>query len=52
MTKWKCSICGWIYELELGLPDMNIEPGTAFEDLPDTFRCPECGAMKKWFEVL
>jgi rubredoxin len=49
MAKWKCGICGWIYDSELGLPEKNIEPNTPFESLLEDFRCPECGAMKKWF---
>lgn len=52
MTKWKCTLCGWIYDPQHGLPEKNIKPGTSFEDIPEDFRCPECGAMKKWFEVL
>lgn len=52
MSKWKCTICGWIYDPEIGLPEENIEPGIAFENLDDGFRCPPCGAMKKWFEVM
>lgn len=52
MTKWKCTICGWIYDSEKGLAEKKIAPGTAFENLPEDFRCPECGAMKKWFKVL
>jgi rubredoxin len=49
MTKWKCSICGWEYDHEQGLPKKNIAPGTSFENLPDDFKCPKCGATKKWF---
>jgi rubredoxin len=49
MTKWKCNICGWTYDSELGLPEKNIPPNTSFESLSDDFRCPKCGAMKKWF---
>ncbi|UCF07321.1 MAG: rubredoxin [Thermoplasmata archaeon] len=52
MRKWKCSICGWIYDPEKGLADKGIGPGTSFEDLPGTFRCPQCGAMKKWFKMV
>lgn len=52
MTKMKCTICGWIYDPEKGIPKMGIEPGTPFEELPDDFRCPECGAVKKWFSPL
>jgi rubredoxin len=49
MTKSKCTICGWIYDSEKGYPQGNIKPNTSFEMLPKKFRCPECGAMKKWF---
>jgi rubredoxin len=50
MDKWKCTICGYIYDQVDGDPDSEIAPGTAFEDIPDNWRCPLCGAMKKWFE--
>jgi rubredoxin len=50
MQKYVCSICGWVYDPEEGLPDEGIEPGTPFDDLPDDFVCPECGADKELFE--
>ncbi|HEQ78758.1 MAG TPA: rubredoxin [Euryarchaeota archaeon] len=50
MGKMYCTICGWIYDSASGLPKKNIDPGTKFEKLPDDFRCPKCGAMKKWFK--
>jgi len=37
---------------EVGVPDMDILPGTPFEDLPDSFECPECGAGKEDFELV
>ncbi len=49
MTKWKCTICGWTYDEEAGLANKNINPGTAFSDIPENFRCPKCGAKKKYF---
>ncbi|UCE36024.1 MAG: rubredoxin [Thermoplasmata archaeon] len=52
MTKYKCTICGWIYDPEAGLPDQGIDPGTPFENISESFRCPECGAKKKWFEKI
>lgn len=52
MQKWKCSICGWIYDPETGVESDNIEPGKAWEDVDDEFRCPKCGAVKKWFQPL
>ena len=50
MDKYRCTVCGYIYDPELGDEDGGIEPGVAFEDLPDDYRCPLCGAMKKYFE--
>jgi flavin reductase (DIM6/NTAB) family NADH-FMN oxidoreductase RutF/rubredoxin len=52
MAKYKCSVCGYIYDPEKGDPDSNIAPGTAFEDLPDDWSCPVCGAAKSDFEKL
>lgn len=46
MKKYVCDICGWVYDPTVGIPEEGIEPGTAFEDLPDDFVCPECGAGK------
>ncbi len=49
MAKWECTICGWIYNEDVGDPDEGIEPGTKFEDIPDDFVCPDCGAGKSDF---
>ena len=49
MQKYKCEICGYIYNPEEGDSDSGISPGTAFEDLPDNWVCPECGAGKEEF---
>ncbi|MBP2145757.1 rubredoxin [Methanofollis sp. W23] len=49
MTKYKCSICGHIYDPAKGEPGQGIEAGTAFADLPDDWRCPVCGAVKAKF---
>ena len=35
MQKWVCTICGYVYDPEVGDPEGGIDPGTAFEDLPD-----------------
>ena len=48
MQKYKCP-CGYIYDPELGDPDSGIEPGTAFEDIPDDWECPVCGLSKDMF---
>ncbi len=50
MTRYVCSICSYVYDPEVGDPDAGIEPGTKFEDLPDDWVCPECGAIKEQFE--
>jgi rubredoxin len=50
MTKWRCTVCGYIYDPEEGDPESGIEPGTSFEELPDNWVCPICGATKDQFE--
>ena len=49
-ARYVCSICGYIYDPEKGDPDGGIAPGTAFEDIPDSWTCPICGAEKAKFE--
>ncbi|MHA1718818.1 MAG: rubredoxin [Promethearchaeota archaeon] len=49
MAIWVCSVCGWEYNEDEGLPDDGFEPGTKFEDLPEDFECPVCGAPKSDF---
>ena len=48
--KYVCELCGWEYDEEVGSPENGIEPGTSFEDLPEDFVCPLCGAGKEDFE--
>lgn len=52
MAKYKCGVCGYIYDPELGDPDGGIKPGTPFEKLPDGWICPVCGAAKDQFEKI
>ena len=52
MKKYRCKVCGWIYDEAKGNPDNGIAPGTRFEDLPAEFICPLCGAPKEEFEVV
>jgi flavin reductase (DIM6/NTAB) family NADH-FMN oxidoreductase RutF/rubredoxin len=52
MKKYKCLMCGYIYDPAVGDPDNGVEADTAFEDLPDGWVCPECGAGKDEFEPL
>jgi flavin reductase (DIM6/NTAB) family NADH-FMN oxidoreductase RutF/rubredoxin len=52
MAKYKCSVCGYIYDPELGDPDSGIKPGTPFEEIPNDWVCPVCGASKDQFEKI
>lgn len=47
--KYVCDLCGWVYDEEEGLPEMGIEPGTAWEDVPEDFECPLCAVGKDQF---
>lgn len=50
MSRYECTVCGYIYDPAVGGPDGNIPPGTPFESLPDTWLCPVCGAPKSDFK--
>lgn len=50
MKKYRCPTCDYIYDPALGDPEADIAPGTAFEDLPDDWVCPDCGEPKEEFE--
>ena len=52
MEKWECLVCGYIYDPAEGDPEGGIPPGTPFEELPDDWVCPQCGAAKEMFEKL
>ena len=52
MVKYECTVCGYIYDPGLGDSDGGIVPGTAFEDTPDDWVCPVCGAVKSEFEMV
>ncbi len=47
--KYVCELCGWVYDEETGDPDNGIEAGTRFDELPEDFECPLCGAGKDSF---
>jgi len=49
MKKYVCDVCGYIYDPEAGDPDNGVGPGTAFENVPDDWVCPVCGADKDQF---
>ena len=48
-AKYQCGPCGYTYDPEKGDPDSGIAPGTAFEDLPDDWKCPRCKQSKDKF---
>lgn len=50
MSNWQCTVCGYVYVPDEGDPQGGIDAGTAFEDLPDDWVCPVCGAPKEAFE--
>jgi len=50
VKKYECTVCGYIYDPAKGDPDNGVAPGTAFEDLPAGWTCPDCGAEKDMFE--
>lgn len=52
MEKWECLVCGYIYDPAVGDPTQGVKPGTKFEDIPDTWVCPECGVTKDNFKKL
>jgi len=52
VKKWECIVCGFIYDEEEGLPDEGIEPGTAWENVPEDWICPDCGVGKEDFEMV
>ncbi|MFO7749828.1 MAG: rubredoxin [Desulfobacteraceae bacterium] len=49
MKKYVCDLCGYVYDPAAGDPDNGVDPGTSFDDLPDDWECPVCGASKEDF---
>ena len=52
MAKYECTVCGYLYDPELGDPDGGVKQGTPFEEIPDDWVCPVCGASKSEFEKI
>lgn len=48
--RFVCMLCMYVFDEALGDPDSGIAPGTLWEDIPDDWRCPQCGASKSFFE--
>lgn len=51
MARYQC-VCGWIYDEAKGYPEGGIAPGTKWDDVPDDFTCPDCGAGKDFFNKM
>ncbi|RZS36460.1 rubredoxin [Herbihabitans rhizosphaerae] len=52
MKVYRCEVCGFEYDEAQGWPDEGIEPGTRWEDIPDDWSCPDCGAAKADFVMV
>lgn len=49
--KWLCEVCGYVYDEAVGDEEHGLDPGTRWEDVPDDWECPDCGAGKSDFEM-
>lgn len=52
MAKWRCVVCGYVYDEDEGSPADGIAPGTAWADVPDDWTCFDCGAPKSDFQIV
>jgi rubredoxin len=52
VKKYRCMVCGYVYEPGAGDPDSGVAPNTPFDELPDDWICPICGASKDQFEEI
>ena len=52
MKRYVCLLCGYVYDEAKGWPEDGIEPGTRWQDVPDDWLCPDCGATKMEFEMV
>ncbi|MDD2309802.1 MAG: rubredoxin [Desulfuromonadaceae bacterium] len=52
MNKWRCTICGYIYDPAEGDVDNGVPVGTPFKEIPDSWECPRCGVGKELFEQI
>ena len=50
--RWLCLLCGFIYDESEGLPTDGISPGTRWEDVPESWACPDCDATKSDFQMI
>jgi rubredoxin-NAD+ reductase len=49
---YMCLTCGFVYDEAAGLPEEGIAPGTRWEDIPESWRCPDCGVGKEDFDMV
>jgi rubredoxin len=52
MKVWECTVCGFVYDEAAGMPEEGIPPGTRWEDVPDSWVCPDCQAGKALFNMV
>ncbi|SDY43912.1 MULTISPECIES: rubredoxin [unclassified Nitrosomonas] len=52
MRKFQCKVCGFIYDESIGDPEHGIQAGTRWEDIPESWVCPDCGVVKADFEMV
>jgi len=52
MRRWRCVVCGFVYDEAQGMPDEGIAPGTRWEDVPDDWTCRDCSAPKADFRMV
>ncbi len=52
MNSWECIVCDYIYDPAKGDVDEGVEPGTPFQEVPEDWLCPNCGAAKDAFEEI
>ena len=50
--QWVCLVCGFVYDEALGSSADGLSPGTRWEDVPLSWRCPDCGAGREEFEMV
>ena len=50
--RYRCRYCSHVYDEALGDPDGGIAPGTRYEDIPEDWICPECGAAKSDYDLI
>jgi len=48
----RCIICGYLYSQEEGDPLHDVDPNTLFDEIPESWVCPICGASKEHFEKI